>query len=368
LQELFDGAVFVAHNVNFDYSFIKAEFAALGRNWNAQRLCTVRLARKAFPGQKSYGLSSICSWMGLYNEQAHRALSDARTAAEILRRSFLQLSPEVVSSMLSKDGGVVFLPPNLPDQKFQSLPEVAGVYYFKNEKGKPIYIGKANNIKKRVRQHFTTLTESAKAQSFMREVFDITYERTGNELIALLLEDMEIRQHWPAHNRLQKRKITRTYIIQYLDQSGFQRLAMSQMKSSASIKSFASLSSARKWLHQLSSEFSLDPRLLGLDVFDVSSPPGVLSEHNPTLQHTLSQVMARESSFIIEGPGRNHEERGYVLVDGGAVSGYAFLPADNPDLQSLQFHLKALTHSENSDSIVEAFSQNRLGFSRIELD
>ena len=78
--------------------------------------------------------------------------------------------------------------------------------------------------------------------------------------------------------------------------------------------------------------------------------------------------MARESSFIIEGPGRNHEERGYVLVDRGAVSGYAFLPADNPDLQSLQFHLKALTHSENSDSIVEAFSQNRLGFSRIELD
>jgi DNA polymerase-3 subunit epsilon len=368
LQELFDGAIFVAHNVNFDYSFIKAEFAALGRNWSAQRLCTVRLARKAFPGNKSYGLSSICSWMGLHNEQAHRALSDARIAAEILRRSLRQLSPEVVSSMLSKEAGAVYLPPNLSENTYHSLPDEAGVYYLKNEKGKPIYIGKANNIKKRVKQHFTTLTEGAKAQSFMREVFDIAYEETGNELIALLLEDMEIRKYWPAHNRLQKRKITRTFIIQYVDQSGFQRLAMSQVKSSSSVKSFASLSAARKWLHQISSEFSLDPRLLGLDVFDISSPPIQKSEHNYALQNALAQMMVRESTYVIEGPGRNFEERGYVMVERGLVSGYAFMSIENLDLEGIQFHLKALAHSENSDSILEAFSQNKIGFRRIEMN
>ena len=164
LLEVYEGAVFVAHNVNFDYSFIKAEFAALGINWNAQRLCTVRLARKAFPGKKSYGLSSICSWMGLYNEQAHRALSDAKIAAEVLKRSMEQLDLKVVASMIGKQGSDVFLPPNLPEQSFVRLPEEPGVYYLLNEKGKPIYIGKANNIKKRVKQHFTTLTESAKAQ------------------------------------------------------------------------------------------------------------------------------------------------------------------------------------------------------------
>jgi hypothetical protein len=143
---------------------------------------------------------------------------------------------------------------------------------------------------------------------------------------------------------------------------------MSQVKSSSSIKSFASLASARKWLHQLSTEFSLDPRLLGLDVFDLSSPPVVLTEHNLNVQRALAHVMGRESSYVIEGPGRNYEERGYVLVEQGTIAGYAFLPADNSDLQGIQFHLKPLAHSENSDSIVEGFNQNRMGYRRVELD
>ena len=368
LLELFEGAVFVAHNVNFDYSFIKAEFAALGMNWNAQRLCTVRLARRAFPGQKSYGLSSICSWMGLYNEQAHRALSDAKIAAEVLKRSLEQLDAKVVASMLRKQGSDVFLPPNLPEQSFVRLPEEPGVYYLLNEKGKPIYIGKANNIKKRVKQHFTTLTESAKAQSFMREVYDVSYEVTGNELIALLLEDTEIRRYWPPYNRLQKRKVLYTFIIQYADQKGFQRLSMSNIKSSAAIKSFPSASSARKWLHELSQEFCLDTRLIGLDVFDMALPMVDSDEHNRAMQLALSEVKDREISFIIEGPGRTNSELGFVLVERGRVTGYTFLPSDNADLSGIHFHLKPLAHSENSTSIVDGFSLRRIGFRRIELN
>jgi DNA polymerase-3 subunit epsilon len=368
LLELFEGAVFVAHNVNFDYSFIKAEFAAIGTNWSAQRLCTVRLARKAFPGKKSYGLSSICSWMGLHNEQAHRALSDAKIAAEVLKRSLQQLDAAVVASMVGKKGSDVFLPPNLPEQSFIRLPEEPGVYYLLNEKGKPIYIGKANNIKKRVKQHFTTLTESAKAQSFMREVYDVSFEVTGNELIALLLEDTEIRRYWPPHNRLQKRKVHYTYIIQYADQSGFQRLAMSNIKSSAAIRSFPSASSARKWLYELSQEFCLDARLLGLDVFDITLPMVDCAQHNLLLQSALSDVKEREISFIIEGPGRTIGELGFVLVERGAVTGYTFLPAESNDLTGIHFHLKPLAHSENSTSIVEGFSLRRMGFRRIDLN
>ena len=367
LLELFDGAVFVAHNVNFDYSFIKAEFAALGINWNAQRLCTVRLARKAFPGKKSYGLGAICSWMGLRNEQAHRALSDAKVATEVLKKSIEQLNQKVIASMIKKTGGDVFLPPNLPEQTFHALPEVHGVYYLLNEKGKPIYIGKANNIKKRIKQHFTTLTESAKAQSFMREVHDVSFEVTGNELIALLLEDSEIRRHWPPHNRLQKRKVVYTYVIQYSDQNGFQRLAMSNVKSSSAVKSFPSPTSARKWLYELSQEFSLDVRLLGLDVFEMTFPIVAIEEHNRLLQVALDEVRARENSYVIEGPGRTGGELGFVLVERGTVAGYTFLAADVADLTGIHFHLKPLLHSENSTAIVEGFSMQRFGFRRIEL-
>jgi DNA polymerase-3 subunit epsilon len=109
-----------------------------------------------------------------------------------------------------------------------------------NEKGKPLYIGKANNIKKRIRQHFTTNNESSRVQSFMREVTDIGFELTGNELIALLLEDAEIRRHWPPHNSAQKRKTLRTHVIRYSDQNGFERLAVNtSTKGVASLRSFA---------------------------------------------------------------------------------------------------------------------------------
>jgi DNA polymerase-3 subunit epsilon len=368
LLELLEGAVFVAHNVNFDYSFIKAEFAALGMNWNAQRLCTVRLARKAFPGKKSYGLGAICSWMGLHNEHAHRALSDAKVAAEVLKRSMEQLDENVIAAMIKKSGSDVFLPPNLSEQTFHALPEKPGVYYLLNEKGKPIYIGKANNIKKRVKQHFTTLTESAKAQSFMREVHDVSVEVTGNELIALLLEDHEIRRHWPPHNRLQKRKVLYTHVMEYTDQNGFHRLAMSNVKSSSAVKSFPSASSARKWLHELSQEFSLDARLLGLDVFDNTLPLAESEEHNRLLHASLNEFKSRESSYVIEGPGRTTGELGFVLVERGKLAGYTFLPSDHADLSGIHFHLKPLAHSENSNSIVESFSFQRFGFRRVELN
>jgi DNA polymerase-3 subunit epsilon len=367
LQELFDGAVFVAHNVNFDYSFIKAEFAAIGRNWSAQRLCTVRLARKAFPGQKSYGLSSICSWMGLHNEQAHRALSDARMAAEILRRSFQQLSPEAISAMLSKDGGAVFLPPNLPEKTFNRLPESPGVYYLYNEKGKPLYIGKANNIKKRVKQHFTTKSETARAQSFMREVHDVGFELSGNELIALLLEDAEIRKHWPPHNSAQKRKIKRRYVIRYTDQKGYNRLASgSESKTSGCVKSFASSAEANRWLHGMASEFGIDPRLLGLAMFDVGVEPPSVEFHNEALDRAITAILSRDESYVIAGPGRAASEHGYIWVEKGVLQGYAFLEDHITNADDLLFHLKPLPHSENTNSILDAFTLSRWGYRRID--
>jgi DNA polymerase-3 subunit epsilon len=306
--------------------------------------------------------------MGLNNEQAHRALSDARVAAEILARALPLLDPADLKKMVAKHSSVVFLPPNLPEDTFHRLPEAPGVYYLYNEKGKPLYIGKANNIKKRVKQHFTTHVESAKAQSFMREVVDVSFEVTGNELIALLLEDTEIRRYWPPHNRLQKRKVLYTFIIQYEDQNGFQRLAMSNIKSASAIKSFPSASTARKWLHELSHEFSLDARMIGLDVFDITLPMADSVEHNHSLQLALKEVKAREISFIVEGPGRITGELGFVLVERGKVMGYAFLPADNSDLSGIHFHLKPLAHSENSTSILEGFSLHRIGFRRIDLN
>ena len=366
LEELFEGVVFVAHNVSFDHSFIRAEFAAIGRNWNPPRLCTMRLARRAFPEQKSYGLNAICTWLNLVNESAHRALSDARVAAQILSKSLPLIEPLEFKKMLAKHSGTVFLPPNLHEKVFERLPELPGVYYMFNDKGKPLYIGKANNIKKRVRQHFTTQTESARVQSFMREVTDIGFELTGNELIALLLEDAEIRKHWPPFNRAQKRKVRRTHIIRYTDQGGYDRLALNAAaRVSSSLKSFASPSEASKWLYALASEFEIDQRLLGLSMFDAAQSITDASSHNRLLGEALGQMLSRDPSYIIESNGRSANERAYVMVERGLLKGYAFLSEECADVDTLLFHLKPLVHSENTGGILDSFSDSRWGYKRV---
>lgn len=77
-------AIFVAHNVGFDYGFIKAAYSDLGRGFRKPKLCTVRAARRAFPGLRSYSLGNLASEFDLGLDHAHRALHDARATAHLL--------------------------------------------------------------------------------------------------------------------------------------------------------------------------------------------------------------------------------------------------------------------------------------------
>ena len=84
VEEFTQGCIFVAHNVNFDYGFFKAEFERLDRFYRRPKLCTVREMRKAFPGLRSYSLANLTDYFGIEMQRHHRAMSDAMAAAELL--------------------------------------------------------------------------------------------------------------------------------------------------------------------------------------------------------------------------------------------------------------------------------------------
>ncbi len=86
----------------------------------------------------------------------------------------------------------------------ESLPSKVGIYYIHNEKGDLIYIGKSKNIKKRVNQHF--VGTSSKSKRIQRDVYAVTFEETGSELIALLKESEEIKINKPIYNVAQRKK------------------------------------------------------------------------------------------------------------------------------------------------------------------
>jgi len=77
LAEMLHDAVFVAHNVGFDYAFIQKEFKLVGTKFTADRLCTVRLSRKLFPLQRSHRLDEIIRIHGYQVANRHRAYDDA---------------------------------------------------------------------------------------------------------------------------------------------------------------------------------------------------------------------------------------------------------------------------------------------------
>ncbi len=213
--EMTTGAIFVAHNVNFDYNVLKGEFRGLGYTFNRKKLCTVRLSRKLIPGLFSYSLGRLCSSLNIPLLDRHRAEGDT-DATVILFQRILKLDPEftVINSFLNARSKEATLPPHLDVNIINTLPEETGIYLFKDQKGKVIYAGKAKNIKQRVISHF--YDKKNKEYALGQDTHAIDYEVTGNELIALLLEAEKIQKYYPKFNRAKKNQWRRIELYNIL--------------------------------------------------------------------------------------------------------------------------------------------------------
>ena len=203
IVEMTQDRVFVAHNVFFDFNFIKHEFAELGFSYSRDKLCTVQLARKYLPGHKSYSLGELSKDLSIVIEGRHRALGDASATFELFK--MIQKAMGTSDELLS-DSKKLALPPLLNRESFESLPHAIGVYYFYNSKGEILYIGKSLDIKKRVTQHFHPNLKRRKDIELKNLVARIEFLVLPHELAALVYECMEIKKHYPRYNVSLKRR------------------------------------------------------------------------------------------------------------------------------------------------------------------
>lgn len=207
IVEMTEGRTMVAHNARFDYSFIREEFKSLGYNFRRNLLDTVTLSRKLIPGHKSYSLGNICRDLGIAINGRHRAAGDALATAELFR--LLMEKDNQVRNQghgLIKNTKLSKLNPGLDVSKVDMVPEEPGVYYFYDEKGNLIYIGKSRNLRQRVSTHLSNNT-TGRSMEMRDMIADLDWEVTGSELIALLLESAEIKKNKPLYNRAQPRQL-----------------------------------------------------------------------------------------------------------------------------------------------------------------
>ncbi len=361
---MLQGNIFVAHNVNFDYSFIKKEFQELGASFNLPKLCTVRLSRKIFPGLKSYSLGRLAEHFGIENEARHRAMGDAR-ATTFLFDLLLENNEGQIESFLKRNSKEADLPPNLRKETFQQLPELTGVYYFHDEHGKVLYVGKANNIKSRIRGHFSN-TDVVYKQGMKDLIYDITYELCGDEMIAFLFESYEIKRLFPPFNKAQKFPTTRYGIYHYQDGNGNHRLSIGKkQKGYQPVKSFTSFDKARSFLIQLVKEYQLDPSLCSLpanvmNYFGYSFSPVQDAELASRFNKAL-ESLSGEKTYCLFGEGRTIGEKSVALIEAGVYKGFGFY-TDEFSAENMEDIKQIITsYPDNPDTqrIINQFKEKR---------
>lgn len=345
---LLKNRVFVAHNVNFDFSFVKHHLQQSGFDLSVPKLCTIRLSRKVFPGFPKYGLGHLCRQLGIQIENRHRAGGDAVATTAVLDLVLKNNGGLLIKEMLQKENKEYLLPANLPKHFLQKLPATPGVYYFHNKIGKVIYVGKAKNLKKRVVSHFTGLDISRKRQDFMREIYSISHVDCPTEFIACLFESIEIKRLWPAYNKSQKRFEQLWGIYMFEDNKGYLRLAIDKKhKNTQPILAFSLLVDAHRELWRVVKLYNLNPSLCFLDKTIPESLPEIES-YNEMVANAVNAIRAEKESFIIQ------EKETAVLVEKGKFVGMGVV--ENAFTQTaIEPH-----HFENLKTIVTPYPENEV--------
>ena len=347
VEEITHDTVFVAHNVNFDYNIIKQEFKDLGFDFKRQKLCTVRLSRKIIPGLKSYSLGNICSVEGIRISERHRARGDAEATVALFQRLINKDHQFTINAFLNRRSRQATLPPLIEKKVVDDLPEMPGVYYFKNLQKEIIYVGKANNIKQRVISHF--YDKKKKEISMCLETANITYEVMGSELLALLKESADIKRLYPKFNRAQRRASEAVGLFSYEDQKGIMHLAYNRLKLVPNaIMKFYNISECRNLLEKICETYNLCPKYCHLQTnvntcfhYQIKKCNGVCSgketvkDYNKRVKEAIKSLGLQTENLVIKERGRTAEEIGFALILNGIYKGYGFLDKkitlQNPD-------------------------------------
>lgn len=339
IQEFTKDTIFVAHAVNFDYGVIKEEFRRIGVDFVRKKLCTVRLSRKLIPGLQSYSLGKLCSAVQIPLKDRHRARGDAH-ATTLLFHKLVHTpgSDSIIQKFLNARSQEATLPPHLPKSIFDGIPQKPGIYYFKNQKGVIIYVGKAINLKKRVLGHF--YDKSTKEIRMCSETASIDFKLSGSELVALLMESAEIKRLFPLYNSAQKRIGKQFALFSYEDRKGIKHLAFNINKGIPNpIKVFYNQTDCRAYLELLCKTFALCPKYCHLQQtngacshHEITTCEGICSgeeaieNYNQKVDAAVASIKSSQKEIrIIKEKGREPTENGVVLIEEGIYKGYGFI-------------------------------------------
>ena len=333
--EMTNDCILVAHNASFDYRILKTEFKRLGYDFHQKTLCTVELSKKLLPEQQSHSLGKLVRALGIPMADRHRASGDALATVKLFKLLLDKDVEKVILKELVKTNIEKGISPKLLDI-IDNLPSKTGNYYIHREDGKIIFIGCSKNIRKRVNQHFTGITTTAK--KIQNEVYTVTYEETGSELIALLKEKEEININKPIYNRMSRKINLGWAIYAEKDVNGYINLKLQKADGrKKEITSFSNEKEGQNALFKITTAYNLCQKLTGLyntktECFQhsINQCDGACAgkitavEYNARVQVFIDKNLFENKNMIIIDKGRNIHEHSAILIEKGILKGYAF--------------------------------------------
>ncbi|MBA3724047.1 MAG: DNA polymerase III subunit epsilon [Candidatus Levybacteria bacterium] len=292
--EILADCTFVAHNVRFDYGFLKHELMRENITYNAKHFCTVRLSRLLYPQWPRHNLDAVIRECNLQCETRHRAFDDAQVLYEFYNHIQRTLPKEMFLEAIAKTMKKPSLPIKLPMEELEKLPDKPGVYIFYGADDKtteqlklgdikssetkfktknliPLYVGKSINIRNRVLSHFSSDLASVTEMKISQQIESIETITTAGELGALFLESQMIKELLPIYNKRSRIKHELIALRSHKNKHGYNECYLEPITTITPenlenfLGFFRSRKQAKAFLADKAREFALCEKLLGLE-------------------------------------------------------------------------------------------------------
>ena len=381
IVEITKDTVLVAHNAQFDYRILRTEFRRLGFDFERKTICTVELSKQLIPGKESYSLGKLVRSLGIPVSDRHRANGDALATVDLFKLLLLKDLDKSIITKTIKDSSLGELSPRQIDI-IEQLPSKTGVYYLHNKEGDIIFIGKSNNIKKRVNKHFTSNGE--KARKLQKQTRTVTYENTGNELVSLLKEYEELKRNSPKFNSKLRNQLYNYGVFSTKTTEGYIALKIERvLNTTTPVFTHTSLASAHNSLNKIRNEFQLcdkindiskaksncgnyeDNKCLGACINKES-----IENYNLRAQKAIDSYSLANKNIIIIDKGREIGEKSAVLIQKGHYKGFGFFNLNHQinNIAILESIITPTIGDKNTNHIIETYLRKRKVQQIIELD
>ena len=379
--EITEDSVLVAHNAQFDYRILRTEFRRLGYNFERKTLCTVDLSKLLLPDAASYSLGKLVRSLGIPVSDRHRANGDALATIKLFKLLLAKDSEKIiVKDTIRKESQGELSEKQL--DIVRELPNKTGVFYMHNKEGDIIYLSKSTDIKKKVNQLFTKSGD--RSRKLAKDTKKVTFEETGNELIAILKEHEELIKLRPKYNIIPKKRMFSHVLCKEENENGYDALVIKPFRESKEpLGLFNGVFSAKNHLYKITKEFELCEKVNGISEargncsgYDEGICKGACinkenqQEYNERVVAATAKYNLKEKNVLLLDKGREIGEQSAILIKNGSLVGFGFYNLNHQinNIHILETLITPMNGTRDANFLIESYLRKKRVLKTLELN